>query len=318
MTPSIMTSHVDTFLAERQALGFLTTGSSACLLRSFAKFYDDSGYSGPLTADLVIKWVKEQAKSNGPRAWARRLDVLRPFANYLSRENLATEFPQTQIFGKFRHRSTPHIYTEEEVIALLAAARHLEPAGGLRPAAYEALFGLIAATGLRVSEAIDLRCDDVNLDNQYLTVRMTKFFKSRHVPFHPTVAKVLADYLEVRDNFLPRLNDEPFFFSTPGRSLKSRAVHWTFQQLRKKTGVIARGAYTQVRIHDLRHTFICRRIQKWQNDGSDIDNAIAALSTYVGHVKISDTYWYLTGIPDLMATAGNRFENFACEEARDD
>ena len=184
----------------------------------------------------------------------------------------------------------------------------------LRPAAYEAFYGLIAATGLRVSEVIKLRCVDVDLGSRWLTVRMTKFSKSRHVPFHLTAASALSDYLAVRDRFLPRVAEEPFFAATPERSLKSRAVHWTFQKLRAKAGIVARGAYPEVRIHDFRHTFICRRIQRWQADGADIDDAIAALSTYVGHAKISDTYWYLTGIPDLMAVASTRFEDFTFGE----
>lgn len=314
MTAKIMATHVEAFLVERQALGFRTTGPSASQLRSFARFFDGAGHAGSLTTDLVIEWAKGYAQTDGPRAWARRLDALRPFATYLSRVDPATEFPPPRIFGKSQRRATPHIYTEEEVMALLAAARHLEPMGGLRPAAYETLFGLIAATGLRVSEAIKLRCADVDLGSQCLTVRMTKFCKSRHVPFHSTVASALTDYLTVRDRFLSRVADEPFFVSTPERSLKSRAVHWTFQRLRSTAGIIARGAYPEVRIHDFRHTFVCRCIQRWQADGADIDNAIAALSTYVGHAKISDTYWYLTGIPDLMATAASRFEDFACGE----
>jgi site-specific recombinase XerD len=312
---TIMATHVEAFLTERQALGFRTTGPNASQLRSFARFFDGTDHNGALTTDLVIEWAKAHARTDGPRAWARRLDTLRPFAAYLLREDPATEFPQTQIFGKSHRRATPHIYNEEEVLALLGAARHLAPAGGLRPAAYEAFFGLIAATGLRVSEAIKLRCTDVDIGSRCLTVRMTKFTKSRHVPFHSTTASALGDYLAVRDRFLSRVAEEPFFVATPERSLQSRAVHWTFQKLRGEAGVVARGAYPEVRIHDFRHTFICRRIQRWQADGADIDNAIAALSTYVGHAKISDTYWYLTGIPDLMATAGNRFEDFACGES---
>lgn len=310
-----MAAHVDAFLAERQALGFRSTGPDAGQLRSFARFFDGSGLPGPLTTDIAIEWAKGHARTNEPRAWARRLDVLRPFAAYLSRKDPGTQFPQTKIFGMSHRRSTPHIYTEEEIAALLAVARRLDPIGGLRPAAFETFFGLIAATGLRVSEAIRLRCADVDLGGLCLTVRMTKFSKSRYVPFHPTVANALTDYLAVRDRFLPRLAEAAFFVSVPTRSLKSRVVHWTFQKLRKEAVVIARGAYPEVRIHDFRHTFICRRIQRWQAEGADIDNAIAALSTYVGHVKVSDTYWYLTGIPDLMAVAGNRFEGFASGEA---
>lgn len=314
MMTTTMTAQVEAYLTERTALGFRGAGPNASQLRSFARFFDGSGHQGSLTSGLAIEWAKGLARSCEPRAWARRLDTLRPFAAYLLREDPETEFPQTPIFGKSHRRATPHIYTEDEISALLAAARRLDPEGGLRPAAFEAFYGLIAATGLRVSEAIKLRCGDIDLGTRCLTVRMTKFSKSRHVPFHATVADALADYLGMRDRFLPRMADDAFFVSTPSRSLKKRAVHWTFQKLRNEVGIIARGAYRDVRIHDLRHTFICRRIQRWQAEGADIDNAITALSTYVGHAKVSDTYWYLTGIPDLMAIAGNRFEDFAFGE----
>ena len=310
-----MTAQVEAYLAERTSLGFHGDGPNASQLRSFGSFFDSSGHQGSLTSDLAIEWPTGHARGSEPRAWASRLDILRPFAAYLLREDPATEFPQAKIFGRSQRRATPHIYTKDEISALLAAARRLDPEGGLRPAAFEAFYGLIAATGLRVSEAIKLRCADVDLGSRCLTVRMTKFSKSRHVPLHATVAVALADYLGMRDRFLPRVAEDPFFVSTPSRSLKKRAVHWTFQKLRDEAAIVARGAYRDVRIHDLRHTFICRRIQRWQAEGVDIDNAIAALSTYVGHAKVSDTYWYLTGIPDLMATAGNRFESFAFGEA---
>lgn len=287
MTAKIMATHVEAFLGERQALGFRTTGPSASQLRSFARFFDDAGHAGSLTTDLVIEWAKGHAQTDGPRAWERRLDALRPFATYLSREDPATEFPPPRIFGKSQRRATPHIYTEQEVMALLAAARYLEPMGGLRPAAYETLYGLIAATGLRVSEAIKLRCADVDLGSRCLTVRMTKFCKSRHVPFHSTVANALTDYLAVRVRFLPRAADEPFFVSTPERSLKSRVVHWTFQRLRRQAGIVARGAYPEVRIHDFRHTFICRRIQGWQAVSAQIALPVLAGSIRPGNSRPS-------------------------------
>ena len=318
MKTNTMTARVDAFLAERQALGFCSTGPTASQLHSFDKFFDEAGHQVPLTIDSVVLWARDCARIGDPRTWARRLEALRPFAAYLSRNDADTEFPETQIFGKPKRRATPHIYSEAEVLALLKAARDLPPEDGLRLSTYEAFFGLIAATGLRVSEAINLRCDDVDLNQRCLMVRMTKFKKSWYVPFHPTVADALGDYLGVRDRFLSRMPEQAFFVSPKLGPLKSRVVHWTFQKMREHARVIARGAYPAVRIHDFRHTFICRRIQSWQANGTDIDNAIAALSTYVGHAKISDTYWYLTGIPDLMAVAGNKFERFAMGGAEHD
>ena len=170
---------------------------------------------------------------------------------------------------------------------------------------------MIAATGLRLSEALHLRCGDVDLDQGVLTVRNTKFRKSRHVPMHPTVVAALNRYMAVRARHGATNRESLLFLSSSGGSLPKRTIHWVFQQLRAELGWTARGAYAQARIHDLRHTFICRRVQLWHEHGADIGNAMAALSTYVGHAKVSDTYWYLTGVPDLMAIAGKRFELFA-------
>jgi integrase len=223
----------------------------------------------------------------------------------------ATEFPQGAIFGRSHRRLAPHIYSEQEICDLLTATRRLAPHGGLRPATYETIFGLIAATGLRLSEALHLRCGDVDLDQGVLTVRNTKFRKSRHVPLHPTVVAALNRYVEVRARHGAIDRNTLLFLSSSGDVLPTRTVHWVFQRLRGELRRTARGAYAQARIHDLRHTFICRRVQLWHGHGADIGNAMAALSTYVGHAKVSDTYWYLTGVPELMAIACGRFERFA-------
>ena len=307
-----MVSRVKAYLAERRRLGF-ELKIAATMLYAFARFADGIGHTGPLTNKLAIDWAKGQSRNAAPFSWARRLELLRPLAKYLRRIDPTTEFPATPIFGKAHRRLTPHIYTDDEIVDLLAAASRLQPAGSLRPATYETLLGLIAATGLRISEALTLQYSDVDIANQCLTIRMTKFRKSRYVPFHATVADALRRYLSVRDRYSTHKAEAPFFLSGAGRAPSNRQVHWTFQHLREELGLIARGTHGAVRIHDLRHTFICRRVQRWQSEGADIDNAIAALSTYVGHVKISDTYWYLTGIPDLMAVAGKRFEDFTIE-----
>ncbi|ESX83969.1 tyrosine-type recombinase/integrase [Mesorhizobium sp. LNJC405B00] len=230
---------------------------------------------------------------------------------YLARLDPGTEFPQTATFGRSHRRLAPHVYSEQEICDLVTAASRLAPKGGLRPATYATIFGLIAATGLRRSEALHLRCSDVNLDGAFLTVRNTKFRKSRHVPIHATVVAKLRRYLAVRARPGALTEDSPLFLSPAGGFIAERRINKVFQKLRTNLGWTARGGHGKVRIHDLRHTFICRRIQLWHEHGADIDNAMAALSTYVGHAKISDTYWYLTGVPELMAVAGKRFELFA-------
>ncbi|MEP6905521.1 MAG: tyrosine-type recombinase/integrase [Gemmatimonadales bacterium] len=305
-----MVSLAQDYLSERRALGF-DLSIPGDQITAFARFIDEVGHTGPLTTGITLDWVQGQAKHAAPFSWARRLDVLRPFAKYLTRLDPATEFPQTAIFGRSHRRLAPHIYREQEICDLRTAARRLDPHGGLRPATYETIFGLIAATGLRLSEALHLRCGDVELEQGIVTVRNTKFRKSRHVPIHATAVTALNRYMAVRARHGAISLDSLLFLSSSGGLLPTRTIHWVFQKLRAELGWTARGAYAQARIHDLRHTFICRRVQLWHEHGADIDNAMAALSTYVGHAKVSDTYWYLTGIPDLMAVAGKRFELFA-------
>lgn len=305
-----MLSLAEDYLTERRALGF-DLRIPGDQIAAFARFVDEAGHAGPLTARITLDWVQGHARHAKPFSWARRLDILRPFARYLARLDPATEFPQTAIFGRSHRRLAPHIYSEQEICDLLAAARRLAPHGGLRPATYETIFGLIAATGLRISEALHLRCGDVDLVEGVLTIRNTKFRKSRHVPMHPTVVAALNRYMAVRARHGATNRDSLLFLSSSGGVLPTRTIHWVFQKLRAELGWTARGAYAQTRIHDLRHTFICRRVQLWHEHGADIGNAMATLSTYVGHAKVSDTYWYLTGVPDLMAITGKRFELFA-------
>jgi integrase len=304
------------YLSERRALGFDLRIAGNQIV-AFARFVDERGHSGPLTKEIFLNWVQGQAKRASPISWARRLDVLRPFARYLARLDPATEFPQAAIFGRSHRRLAPHIYSEREICDLLAAARRLGPEGGLRPATYATIFGLIAATGLRLSEALHLHCADVDLAGGVLTVRNTKFRKSRHVPMHASVVAALQRYLRVRACHGALTQDSPLFLSSAGGFIAKRTINGVFQKLRTELGWTARGGHDEVRIHDLRHTFICRRVQLWHEHGADIDNAMAALSTYVGHAKISDTYWYLTGVPDLMAVAGERFELFAARVGGD-
>jgi integrase len=165
------------YLAERRLLGF-DLGISGTRITAFARFVDAAGHTGSLTTRIVLDWVQGKSRRATPFSWARRLEVLRPFARYLARLDPATEFPDNAIFGRSHRRLAPHIYTDQEIDDLLVAARKLPPHGSSRPAIYETIFGLIAATGLRISEALNLRCGDVDLDQGLLTIQKTKFRKS--------------------------------------------------------------------------------------------------------------------------------------------
>jgi integrase len=317
---SDLTARVQQYLDERRRLGFKLC-SPGHALRNFARFVTDAGHAGPLTVDLMALWARQvqprylvDGQADGDTA-ARRLAALRPFMRWLQQFEPATEVPDDSSFGPIPGRMTPHIYREAEIVALLGAARQLGPSDGLRAATYATLFGLIASAGLRISEALGLSDLDVDLDGGVLTVRQTKFGKSRLVPLHPSVVGPLETYRALRRRHVRPTPHTTFFVGSRGlrrgEPLGDRQAHRMFVQLREQLGWIDRGGHGQPRVHDLRHSFAVRRLTMWHEQGADIDQRMLALSTYMGHVKISNTYWYLSGVPELMALAGARFERFA-------
>ena len=308
-------ARIDGYLAERRRLGFHLR-SWDTFLAGFARYVASRHHRGPLTVELMTDWVRQGKGGHGsPGTWARRLVKLRLFVRYLKQFELDTEVPDESIFGPVPGRVAPHIYHDGEIVELLAAARKLGPRGSLRPSTFETLFGLMASTGLRVSEAIHLRDGDVDLKHGMLIVRQTKFAKSRQLPLHPSTVDALARYRRQRARRVPTTPDTPFLIGSRGRRLGQpigeRQAHRVFNALRDSQGWVNRGAHDAPRLHDLRHTFAVRRMMLWHADGTDIDQMMLALSTYMGHAEIFYTYWYLTAVPELMALAGGKFERFA-------
>jgi integrase len=307
---------VERYLEERRRLGFELRIAGSQLM-NFARYADARGHLGPLTLELQLDWARDHGTA--PITWARRVEIVRPFAKYYRQFEPSTAVPDLLTFGRGHRRLAPHIYTEQEICDLLEEAGRLCPHRGLRPATYRTLFGLIAATGLRLSEALQLRNADVDLCTGALTVRKTKFKKSRLLPIHPSTVEALEQYRRVRDRAISRNPELPFFVSCAGSRLPSRTVHGVFAGLRTRLGWVARGGHPHARIHDLRHTFAVRRVQLWHQSNVSIDRGTFLLSTYLGHAKISDTYWYLTGVPELLEVVGTKFERFAlrAEEVKD-
>jgi integrase len=309
MKPAItMVSLVEDYLEYRRRLGFALESDARRLL-CFARFADQVGHRGPITEELALRWASSSTRTTAITR-AGRLKILSPFAKYRLQFDPTTEVAPPGLCGPGYRRLTPHIYSEEEIEALLIAARQLPPARGLRPLTCETVFGLLAATGLRISEALALRRLDVELERGLLTIRQSKFRKSRLVPLHPTTAEVLRAYARDRDKRLPASTTDAFFVSDSGRPMNYRQIEYAFACLRVQLGWRARGGHPHPRIHDLRHSFICRRLIGWYQEGINVDNAMLGLSTYVGHTQVTDTFWYVTGIPELMAIAGDRFERF--------
>lgn len=303
-TRSTMRSKVEAYLAERRQAGFALKIEAQQLAR-FARFADESGYRGPLTVGLAGRWATA-SKHGRPLTAARRIEVLRSFAHYCQSIDPATEIPPLRLFGPGHRRLTPHIYTDREIRLLIATAARLLPADGLRGRACATIFGLIAATGLRISEATGLQRSDVDLDQQLLHIRQTKFGKSRLVPLHSTVTRALRRYAQRRDCDAFSAATDAFFIFDYGRSASTQSIQYAFRILRRQLKWRARGGHPAPRIHDLRHTFVCRRLERWYEQGLDIERNILALSTYIGHAKVTDTYWYVTATPELMAIAARR------------
>ncbi len=264
---------------------------------------------------MALDWANA-SKRGSPLYRARRLEIVRGLAKYCALFEPDTEVPATKLLGPAHRRVTPHIYTDPELEQLLAAAAELTPDNGLRPATMRCLLGLLAATGLRISEALHLSLMDVDLVREVLTVRETKFRKSRYVPLHPSTTNALAEYARFRDRRLPLARGTAFFLSDGGQPFPYRHALYAFQRLRQRLGWENRAGRSP-RLYDLRHTFACRRLLAWYQEGVDVNWALPLLSTYLGHGKVTDTYWYLTGIPALMAIAGERFERLAAADGEE-
>ena len=308
---------VQRYLHERRQVGFELHSPGYDLMR-FARFADARGHRGPLTQELQIEWARQHVRRTSSRTAAWRLRILRPFVSFYRQFEVDTEVPPPGLLGRRPPRPTPHIYTEKEIHDLMDLAGGLPPPGGLRPLMYRTLFGLLAAAGLRISEALKLRVVDVDLQRATITVRATKFHKSRCLPLHVTVVQALAAYREVRDRHADPGDDVPFFVSHTGGILSKHTVDGVFGRLRSRLGWRARGDYAQPRLHDLRHTMVVRRLQLWHESGASVDHAMFWLCTYLGHARISSTYWYLTGVPELMNIVGMKFEHFALEGVDDE
>lgn len=240
-------------------------------------------------------------------SWALRLCDVRGFARHLVNVEPRTEVPPPKTLPPLR-RAKPYLYSDEEIQRLLAATLDLRPVHGLRRWTFHCLFGLLAAAGLRISEALWMRRDDVDLVQGILTIRDTKFGKSRLVPVHPTTQEVLLRYAARRDEHPDRQASPYFFVTERGRRLLLQYVYPVFWKLSRQIGLRAPADHTGPRLHDLRHRFAVQTLLHWYRAGEDVERRLPALSTYLGHGCVRDTYWYLSACPELMEHAARRLD----------
>jgi integrase/recombinase XerD len=244
---------------------------------------------------------------NASPVWAaQRLTMVRGFARYLQAVDPATQVPPVGVLPARTRRVTPYIYSDAEVAALMTAARMLR--SPLKAATFETLIGLLAVTGMRGSEAMALDRGDLDTAAGLLTVRATKFRKSRQLPLQVTTLRALASYQAVRDRLCPAPATASLLVSATGARLCQATVQPAFRRLLRQAGIGQGPPRPRATIHGLRHSFAVKTLLGWYRDGQDVQARMPSLSTWLGHVAPAATYWYLTGTPELLALAAGRLE----------
>ena len=301
---------LDEYLKVRRCLGY-KLHTQGRLLRQFVEFADRAR-ADFITAELALEWAMQSNKTQ-PIWRARRLGMVRQFARHCSSADPRTVVPSPDLLPYQYRRPAPYIYRDEQITQLLEAAQRLPSPMGLRSYTYTTLFGLYVDTGLRCNEALQLARDDVDLIEGVVTVRNTKFGKSRYVPLHPTAKLALQRYAARRDRICRKPTSPCFFLSERGTRLSQTAVKDTFVKLSRQIGLRRDGDSRGPRIHDFRHRFATVTLLRWYRRGVDVEQHLPALSTYIGHARVIDTYWYLTSTPELLHHARRRIERSSRE-----
>lgn len=258
-----------------------------------------------ITMKLAIKWATLPPDRRA--SWALRLTDVRGFARHVANLDPRTEVPPVGILPGWK-RAKPYVYSSDADRGIADSGAALPPQGGLRRWTYHTLFGLIAATGVRLSEAMSLERDDVDLDTGVLIVRLTKFGKSRLVPLHPTTCEALRSYADRRDAHLGPRCGTTFFVAEQGGRLLHQYVHRVFWRLSQEIGLRHPGDRTGPRVHDFRHRFAIRTLLDWYRGGNNVEQQLQVLSIYLGHACVPVSYWYLSACPELMEEAARRLD----------
>ncbi|MEN8259928.1 MAG: tyrosine-type recombinase/integrase [Pseudomonadota bacterium] len=289
---STLRKFLQDYLAMRRALGFKLHSEGIGLL-SFVAFMEQAE-ADYISTDLALTWAK-QPTSAQPVWWAQRLSYVRGFARYCSAFDQRTELPPSGLLPFPHRRPSPYFFADDDIDRLLQGALQLPAKDGLTNHTLYCLFGLLSVSGLRIGEALGLTPDDVDLAEGILTIRSTKFGKSRLVPLHPTTAKILADYQQRRKQFLGGRQVPHWFVNSRGEPLGYDSVLRVFRRL--TAGLSSQPGRSRPRMHDLRHRFALVTVLHWYRDGKDVERQLPVLSAFLGHVQVSDTYWYLSACP---------------------
>jgi len=297
------------YLTIRRKLGSQLRGVDRAL-RNFIAFAEREG-ACYITTDLAVRWAQEPRQAQ-PATWASRLRMVRCFAVWLSATERRTEVPPAGLLPYRYRRQRPYIYSDAEIEAIVRAARQLASPKGLKRRTYSTVFGLLSVTGTRVSEALACDREDVDLKEGILRIRRTKFGKSRLVPLHESTRQVLLAYARFRDRVVPRPATAAFFLSERGTRVTEWATRYNFAKVSRDVGLRSpvkgwRHGHGP-RLHDMRHRFAVRTLVQWYRGGVDVERELPKLATYLGHVHVNDTYWYLEAVPELLGLATRRLE----------
>lgn len=291
------------YLQSRRRLGF-SLKSEGSMLEQFAKYAHQIDPKAPLTTERALHWVELAPPTCSPRR-ARRLEAVRHFAIFWAAFDPRTQIPPAGLYGPAYRRGSVHVYSRQEIAALMNAATQLPPPESLRPHTFGTLLGLLACTGLRISEALHLQRHDWDPLQAALTIRQSKFGQSRYVPLDPTAARALNTYCEVRRKAFPRSHSSALFLDECGHSLTYGQVNRTFGRMRDQLGW---NQNPRPRLHDLRHDFAIGCLLRWYGQGqAELNTKILSLAVYLGHRNIRHTYWYLTAVPELLAMGTARW-----------
>lgn len=294
---------LDSYLELRRAVGFPMRIEER-LLKGFIRYA--GSHAGLSTAQLAVDWACSTSVIP-----ASRLSVVRRFLTWLRASDPEVAVPGPGLVARTR-RPKPHIFSAAEIHELLETARSLGPQGSLRPATYFTLIGLLASCGLRAGEALRLKVTDVVFDAglPHLLIERTKFRKSRFVPMHGSTTKHMRDYARARRRLGYDGYCEAFFVSEKGTPLTYQVVARTFVSMARRLGIRGPAGERGASLHCLRHTFAVSRVLAWYRDGIDVQACLPELSVYLGHVRIQESYWYLTATPELLSAASERFESY--------
>jgi len=287
------------YVSVRRSLGFRFQ-TPAILLRSFVVFLQAEGASH-ITRELALRWALQPAKVQ-PSTWTARLGMVRRFAIWCSATEPITEIPPADLLPHPYRRKPPHIFSDEEIERLLRKTQQLPSPKGLRAHTFTTLFGLLMVTGMRVSEALGLEKPDIDFDHGILHIRCGKFGKSRYVPIHPSTVEALKKYAQARDHLFPSPLTLAFFLSERGTRITNGMTEYTFAKLSQQIGLRPQAKHhgRGPRLHDMRHRFAVRTLIDWYRAGLDAERELPKLATYLGHVHVKNTYWYLEAVPELM------------------